>query len=194
MEPDKQEKELTESQKAFCMEWIFDFNGTRAYLKAYPESSIEAASSSAARLLGNANIKAYCKQLQDNLAETSGISRLRVIREHEKLAFSSIAHLHNTWITRKEFEQLTEDQKASIAEIATQTRTEIINRGTDEETPVSVDFVKIKLWDKQKSLDSINKMLGFDAATKIDHTSGGEKIASTITAMVDGKIIDLKKD
>ncbi|MES1219457.1 MAG: terminase small subunit [Bacteroidota bacterium] len=185
MESDKPEKELTESQKAFCTEWIFDFNGSRAYKAAFPGCQDSTARTEASKLLTNPNIRAYCKELQDNLAETAGISRLKVLREHEKLAFSSIAHLHNTWITRKEFEQLTDDEKACISEISTQTRTELINRGTDEETPVQVDYVKIKLWDKQKSLDSINKMLGYDAATKIDHTTNGKELTSNAITKIE---------
>lgn len=195
MESDKPDKELTESQKAFCMEWIFDFNGSRAYKAAYPDSSIESARSSACDLLAKPNIKTYCKQLQENLAETSGISRLRVIREHEKLAFSSIAHLHNTWITRKEFDELTEDQKASIAEISTQTRQETVGKGTHDESVIDVDFVKIKLWDKQKSLDSINKMLGFDVAQKIDVTSKGDKLdTGPIIQVISGNTPPLSSD
>jgi phage terminase small subunit len=157
-----EDKPLTESQKVFCNEWIFDFNGSRAYLVAYPASSIDAARSSASDLLSKPNIKTYCKDLKDNLSETAGISRLKVLREHEKLAFSSIAHLHNTWITRKEFEELTDDQKASIEEISTQTKT---IQGEFES--FEIEFVKIKLYSKQKSLDAINRMLGFDATPKL---------------------------
>ena len=154
--------ELTNSQKAFCMEWIFDFNGTRAYSKAYPGVTDDTARANASRLLANANIKAYCKELQDNLSETSGISRLKVIREHEKLAFSSIAHLHDSWITRKEFEDLTDDQKSCIASIETQ-----IKRIVNDFEAFDIEFIKVKLYDKQKALDSITKMLGFDSAQKI---------------------------
>ncbi len=186
-----EERELTDSQKVFCNEWIFDFNATRAYSVAYPEATIESASAAGSRLLGNVNIRAYCKHLQDNLAETTGISRVRVIREHEKLAFSSIAHLHNTWITRKEFEELTEDQKACISEISTQTRME--RNPIEGGEAIQVDFVKIKLYDKQKSLDAINKMLGFDAPTKIDHSTLGEKLpSSAINLTMDGESIKLK--
>jgi len=80
--------------------------------------------------------------------------------------------------TRKEFEDLTEDQKSCIAEISTQTRQEVQNKGKVDEEAIEVDFVKIKLWDKQKSLDAINKMLGFDAATKLDLSSMGEKLTT----------------
>jgi hypothetical protein len=44
---------------------------------------------------------------------------------------------------------------------------------------MQVEFVKIKLYDKQKALDSISKMLGYDSASKIDLSSMGEKINIT---------------
>lgn len=162
----KKEKkvELTGKQKRFCEEYIFDFNGTRAAKVAgYSEDT---AAEIASQNLTKLNIQVYIKELQGDLEKTSGISRLRVLREHEKLAFSSIAHLHDTWIERKEFDKLTDEQKAGIAEINTQTRFE---KNMDEKV-VQVDFVKIKLYDKQKALDSISKILGFDAAEKIEHT------------------------
>jgi phage terminase small subunit len=158
-------EELTGKQKRFCEEYIFDFNGTRAAKVAgYSENT---ASEMAYENLNKPQIQAYIKDLQSNLERTSGISRMRVLKEHEKLAFSSIAHLHDTWITRKEFENLTEDQKSCIAEISTQTRME--RNPVEGGEPIQVDFVKIKLYDKQKSLDSISRMLGFDAPEKHEH-------------------------
>jgi len=156
--------ELTEKQKVFCREYIFDWNATRAARVAgYSEDAIRAIAS---ENLTKPNIKAYISEIQKDLEKTAGISRLQVIREHQKIAFGSIAHLHQTWITRKEFEDLTEDQKACIAEISTQTRTEV-KKG---ECPVYVEYVKIKLHDKQKSLDSIAKMLGYNEPDKIHHS------------------------
>lgn len=173
MEEEKKEKELTGKQKRFCEEYIFDFNATRAAKAAgYSEDT---ARSIGSENLSKPDIQAYIKQLEADLSKTSGISRLMVLREHEKLAFSSIAHLRDTWITLKEFETLTPEQKACIAEIQTQTRTEMKYKAESEEMePVQVDFVKIKLYDKQKALDSISKMLGFDAPEKIE-VSGGIK-------------------
>ena len=160
-------EELTGKQKRFCEEYIFDFNGTRAATVAgYSQNtSAEIASEN----LTKPNIQAYIKELQSNLEKTSGISRLKVLREHEKLAFSSIAHLHNTWIERKEFDKLTDEQKAGIAEISTQTR-QVTEWQGETPVPVTVEFVKVKLYDKQKSLDSISRMLGFEAPEKIEHT------------------------
>lgn len=171
-----EEIQLTEKQRLFCKEYIFDFNASRAARDSgYSEDTC---ASIGCENLTKPNIKAYIKELQSNMEETSGISRLRVLREHEKLAFTSIAHLHETWITRKEFEKLTDDQKACIAEIQTQTRTVMDYSADPYGTPATVEFIKVKLYDKQKALDSISKMLGFDSAVKIDHTSKGEKITA----------------
>lgn len=158
--------DLTEKQKIFCREYIYDWNATRAAKAAgYSEST---AGSIGSENLTKPEIKAHIGEIQKDLEKTAGISRLKVLREHEKLAFSSIAHLHNTWIERKEFEKLTDEQKASIAQIETQTRIEMkYNPLSEEQEPIQVDFVKIKLYDKQKSLDSIAKMLGYNEADKV---------------------------
>jgi phage terminase small subunit len=158
--------ELTDKQEKFCYEYCLDFNATQAAIRAgYSEST---ARSIASQLLTKVNIKEKIKEMQDNLAETSGMGRLRVINEHIKIAFSSIAHLHDTWIKRKDFESLTEDQKACIAEIDTKIRTEYeYDPDTEKRKPIKVEYVRIKLYDKQKALDAISKMLGYDAPIKM---------------------------
>lgn len=169
----KDKVELTGKQKRFCEEYIFDFNATRAAKSAgYSEDTAGA--------IGHENLKkpeiqAYIKELQTDLEKTSGISRLMVLREHQKLAFSSIAHLHDTWIDRREFEKLSDDQKACIAEIQTQIRKTSVVREGQPEQDIETEFVKIKLYDKQKALDSISKMLGFDAPDKVEHNINGLK-------------------
>jgi phage terminase small subunit len=166
--------ELTEKQKIFCREYILDWNAARAAIVAgYSEAS---ARQTGYEILTKPYIQAYIKEIQADLEKVAGISRLKVLREHERLAFSSIAHLHLTWLTRREFDDLTPDEKACISEISTQIRKVQLEGGITQE----VEFVKIKLYDKQKALDSITKMMGYDSATKIDHTSLGEKLSNTI--------------
>lgn len=168
---------LTQRQILFCREYIFDWNGTRSYKVAYKGvKSDDVAGAAASRLLGNVKIQSYIAEIQKDLEKIAGISRLKIINEHMKLAFNSIAHLHNTWIERKEFDNLTEDQKSCIAEISTQVRNiNTIIEGNEDEQNVekkvtTVEYVKIKLYDKQKALDSITKMLGYDAVSKMELT------------------------
>ena len=50
-----------------------------------------------------------------------------------------------------------------------------------------MEYVKIELYDKQKSLDSINQMLGFNAPEKMEHTG---KDGKDLFAMDFGKLSD----
>ena len=162
-------KGLTEKQKAFCREYIFDWNAARAARDAgYSE---ETARTIGHELLTKPDIQGYLTEIQKDLEKTAGISRMRIVKEHEKIAFSSIAHLHNTWIDRKEFDQLTDDQKACIQEITTQTRKEFVKTITEPDgIEVQIDYVKIKLYSKQASLESLSKMLGYNEPERIQHT------------------------
>jgi phage terminase small subunit len=165
------ESGLTERNKVFCREYIFDWNGTRSYKAAYGDMTDEVAKAAASRLLTNVTVINYIELIQKDLEKLAGISRLKVINEHLKLAFSSIAHLHNTWIELKEFNALTDEQKACIEEISTKKQHKTEWEFEDnEKVPVdyTVEYVKIKLYDKQKSLDAINKMLGYDAPIKTE--------------------------
>ncbi len=164
---DGEVKELKLSHKRFCEEYVFDYNATRSYMAAYPNVEATTAGVNGHKLLKNTKIQEFIKELQSDYEKLSGISKLMIIKEHQKLAFCSIADLHNTWITRKEFDELTPDQRSCICQIESQTRTEL--GGLDGETPVQVDWVKLRLYDKQKSLDSLSKMFGHNAPEKMVH-------------------------
>lgn len=152
---------LTEKQKIFCRQYIYDWNGARAARAAgYSE---ETAKEIASENLTKPNIQAYITEIQKDLEKIAGISRLRIINEHLNIINTSIAHLHNTWFTRKEFENLTEDQKSAIQEISTKATTEKDAFGN----PVDHEYIKIKLYDRQKSMDALNKMLGYNEAEKV---------------------------
>jgi phage terminase small subunit len=169
-------KGLTQKQKKFCREYIYDWNATRSYKVAYPNvKNDNVAAVNANRLLSYAKINQYVEDIQKNIEKLAGVSRMKVISEHMKMAFSSIAHLHNTWIELKQFENLTPEQKECIAEIDTKTERKYFSEyDPDKEdfikVPYDVKYIKIKLYDKQKALDSISKMLGYDAPIKTELT------------------------
>lgn len=156
---------LTPKELKFCREWLkCGMNASEAARRA-------GYSPKTAYIIGFENlrkpkIKEEIARLRGNIEETVCISKEMVISEHIKVAFASIASLHNTWIERKDFEQLTDDQKSCIAEISTS----IVKRNigsAKEPDIVDVEYIKIKLFDKQKALDSISKILGYDAPTKV---------------------------
>lgn len=168
----KIELDLTEANKVFCSEYVIDFNATRAYSVAYPKDKTnDTIRANASKILTKSNIKAYIKELQSDIGKLAGITPLRIANEYAKIAFSSIAHLHLTWIDRKDFEALTEAQKDCIQEIDTKVKIEYqYNPDSEKKEPVSVEYVRIKLYDKKTALDSLNKMLGYNAPEKTEHS------------------------
>lgn len=158
---------LTIKQDKFCNKYIECGDASEAYRYAFSceKMKSETVNRCAHELLNNPKITASLAELKKEIREKSEITKERILLEYAKVGFSSIAHLHNTWIDRKEFEELTEDQKSAIKSISTRTRRVMIS-----EEPVEIEEVKIELYDKLRALDSIVKMLGFDAPTKTELT------------------------
>lgn len=151
--------ELTAKQKRFCEEYVIDWNATRAAIAAgYSEKT---AYSTGHENLKKPEIEAYIQEVKYKLEELSGISALRNLKELAKLAYSNISDL------RKDWDELTEDQKAAISELYTESIFSIEENST-------LKKVKIKLHDKVRAIEMINKMLGYNSPEKIDHTTGGE--------------------
>ena len=114
----------------------------------------------------------YIKNLQSDLSRVAEVSPLMVLLELKKIAFSSVSNFYNSWIESKEFEKLTEEQKDCIQEVETKIHQKIIRvqneEGNFQKVLVDVEYVKIKLYDKLKALENISKMMGWDAAKKIE--------------------------
>lgn len=182
MEETNEAIKLTQKQERFCYEYCIDFNATQAAIRSgYSE---ETAYAIGYENLRKPQIKSRIKYMQDNLSETAGLSSLKILNEHAKIAFSSIAHMHKDWIEREEFDKLTEEQKSCIKSISTKILKKNIGTSDDPEI-VDVEYVKIELYDKQKSLDSISRMLGYYAPEKKEVTGkDGEPIkVQQITGM-----------
>ncbi len=160
-------KKLTIKQKNFCHEYVVDWNASRA-------ARIAGYSEKTCRLTGNENLsKPYIKQyidfIKNDFELLCGISKTKQIKELQKLAYSSIAHLHLTWIKLKEFDKLTTDQKACIESI--ETKTDTIKKGKGF---LKINFVKIKLHSKQAALSEINKMMAYYEPEKREVKLSGE--------------------
>ena len=72
---------LTDKQKAFCKEYLKDFNGTRAAITVgYKENS---ARITAAKMLAKANIQKEITKLADKMNEKQGNAIERIILEFQ---------------------------------------------------------------------------------------------------------------
>lgn len=157
---------LTPKQALFCHEYVVDWNGTRAAKDAgYSELT---APSIACELLKNPKIKAYVEHIQKDIAFLAGVSALRNVKELAKIAYASISSLHDTWVELKEFNALTEDQRAAIESIDTKTEVRRIKVKEGEDIDVQTIYVKIRLHNKIAAIQEMNKMLGFNAPDKLE--------------------------
>jgi phage terminase small subunit len=174
------EVKLTAKEERFCYQYVLHLNATKSAISAgYAEKSAYVTGS---RLLRKAKVQERINYLKDNLAETAEISALRVLKEHEKIAFSDAGQLRDGWMSLKDFENLTEEQKAIIQEVTT------------KDTKFGTE-VKIKLFDKQRALDSISNMLGFDAPVKTELTGkdGKDLFANLSDDELNARIEELER-
>lgn len=157
---------LTPKQERFCYEYLANgFNATQAAIKA--GYSQRTAFSIGPENLKKPLIQARIQEMKDNLAETAGISALMILQEHMKIAQASQGQVRDGWMKLKDFEELDEDVKASIQEVTTKEVKKQVQQGQKPETEV---YVRIKMYDKQKSLQEIANMLGFNAPKKQELT------------------------
>lgn len=151
------EQKLNERQIKFCEEYVYDWNGARAARAAgYSEKT---AKEMAYELLTKPHIQAHIEFLKTDTARLAGVSILRNVEELRNIAYSSIAHMHNQWISLTDFEELTDEQKRAIESI--ETKTVITESGKQ------IEYVKIKLHSKIKAMELMNKMLGFNQPEKV---------------------------
>lgn len=155
-----------EKHKEFCKEYVLDWNGSRAYKVVYKNVTDATARVNASKLLTKANIKEYIEEIQKDLGKLCGVSAALNIQELKKIAFSNFGNLREGWLTLKDFNELSDDDKACISEVTH------VSRSTPDGE--ALDTVKIKLYPKLDAIEKINKMLGFNAPKKIDHTTKGE--------------------
>lgn len=159
---------LTIKQEKFCNKYLECGNASEAYRYAYDCSKMSDNSvwCNASQLLADTKVAQRLEYLKSHLAEASGITALQIIREHQKIAFSDATRIRNGWMSLKEFESLTDDEKACIRSVET--------KQTKRTTPIGDEVideqVKITCYDKQKALDSIVSMLGYNAPEKIANT------------------------
>lgn len=154
---------LSVKQEKFCNSYLEFGNASDAYRNSYNCLNMkpEAINVKASQLLKKDKIRIRVEELQLELKKKTAITKERVLEELGKIGFSTIAHLHNTWIERKDFEKITDDQKACIKSISTKIMKKNVGTSDNPET-VDVEMVKIELYDKVRALEVINKMMGYE--------------------------------
>ena len=163
--------ELNDKQRLFCIYYIEDFNATKAYQKAY-NCNYETAGRCGSRLLANVEIKAEVQRLTNECLKEEEInSKLlskRLFQKYIDIAFANIG----------DFVEFGKEQVPVLSECGipltnkngeeiTVLRNYVNFKNSNEidgtiisEVSKGKDGVKIKLQDKMKAMDWLDKHIG----------------------------------
>ncbi len=141
---------LNEKQKTFCKEYIIDFNGTQAAIRA--GYSKKTANEQASQHLAKLNIQQYIKYLIDERSKRTEITADRVIEEYAKIAFIDSKDLYDKDGNLKSINEMDNKQSATIQEI----NVHLIERNEQR----SINEIKYKLHSKIQALDALAKHTG----------------------------------
>jgi phage terminase small subunit len=149
---------LTAKQEKFCNEYLIDLNATQAAIRA--GYSQKTAMEQGYQLLQKTSVSSYIKEARQKDANKAEITRQKVISEYAKLAFFDIRKVLTVDGGLKDTTDWDDDSAAAIAGL----------ESYDEKEPDSGMVLgtvrKIKISDKRAALDSLCKVLGFNAPEK----------------------------
>ena len=148
---------LTPKQMRFVDEWLIDFNGKQAAIRA--GYSAKTAEVTAAKLLRNVKVQAEIARRQKDLQRRTEVSQERVVKELARVAFADATdyvqvetrtvekndgtELSYQTVTLTETAELSADQRAEIAGIKQ-----------------GANGVEVKLHDKIKALELLGRHIG----------------------------------
>lgn len=149
---------LTEQQKLFCLYYLQSFNATQSYLKAYG-CGYNTAMANGSQLLRNAKVKEELTRLKQELQSEQYFNIQDIINEYAKQAFSDIKDVVVFGTETVEMEDGTE-REFSFVRLKEDGE---VDGTLIQEVKQGKDGVSAKLWDKQKAMDMLVKLLPDDS-------------------------------
>jgi phage terminase small subunit len=148
-------KDLTEKQFIFCMEYLTDFNATRAAIKA--GYSKKTADSQGSRMLKNVKVKSFIDNQTTKRVEKLEVTKESVIKELAKIAFHDIRKMYDEKGFLIPVYNLDDDTAAVISSF--KSRREFQGKGEDGKAEYDI-VDEYKRHDKVKTLELLGKHLG----------------------------------
>lgn len=145
--------ELTEQQKKFAREYMKDFNGTQAAVRA--GYSKKTANEQAAQLLAKLSIQKFLETLKGKAAEKHEGLADEIVAELKKIGFSDIKKYLDTDNTIKDISKLP-PELTTVVESIKKTETEF----GDDKTGGTKTSIQFKLHSKLDALEKLAKYVG----------------------------------
>ena len=172
---------LTQRQKKFCLEYMKDFNGTQAALRA--GYSVASAPVVACNLLKNPKVLNVIDGFEKELSTRFMSTKERVLKEMSILAYSDIADYTdaNGRLDVTNLRNLPPQVTRAIKKVKVIRRTVTTTSGTTV-TDEKIDF---ELYDKERPLTLMGREVGiFKERTELTGANGAPLIPSAPTAII----------
>lgn len=148
---------MTEQVRRFCDKYFETLNGTQSAI--YAGFSEKTARVQASQMLDTEEVQEYLGRLREDLANKTGISQEKVLREIARLAFVDIRNFYQGDGNLKPITDLDDDEAAALASVKSyEEKMEDVTIGVNKE---------IKLYDKLGALEKLARHLGM---YEKDHT------------------------
>jgi len=158
--------ELNDKQKMFCLFYLQRFNATKSYQKAYGVN-YDIALRAGPRLLGNVGVKTQLNQLKKQLHSNMSAEIDDIINEYTKQAFANLGDVldykvHKEIVMDNEGNVFLDTEvnpvEKHVADIFLKPSNQI-DWSSIQELHRGKDGLVVKLYDKQKALDSLSKLM-----------------------------------
>jgi phage terminase small subunit len=164
----EEKRTLTEKQELFCQRYLIDFNATKAAKEAgYSEDT---ASAIGWENLRKPDIQARISELRAQMGNQFNVTRERIAQELALIAFGDTKILFDEHGNLKSPDDWNEEGRV-IASYE-----ESVTEFGDENTGGTKTTKKVKQWDKIKAIEALNRLMGYNAPEKFDHTTLGKEI------------------
>jgi phage terminase small subunit len=159
MDIEQSEFQITDRMKKFIDEYLIDFNGTQAAIRA--GYSPDTANEQASQLLARPDIRELVAEGQKAIAERTQTFQDNAVEELKLVGFSDLADFltvkEGGIVEQKPFDELTKEQTKCIKKIKQTVRSSHSADGTIlHQTAV----IEIELHDKLKALELLGRHLG----------------------------------
>jgi len=159
MDIEQSEFQITDRMKKFIDEYLIDFNGTQAAIRA--GYSLDTANEQASQLLARPDIRELVAEGQKAIAERTQTFQDNAVEELKLVGFSDLADFltvkEGGIVEQKPFDELTKEQTKCIKKIKQTVRSSHSADGTIlHQTAV----IEIELHDKLRALELLGRHLG----------------------------------
>lgn len=152
---------LKAKQEKFCREYLIDFNGTRAAVKAgYSKKSARVI---ACENLTKPDIQARLAELSKKSIEKSEIDTLSILREAARIAFSDVGQAFDENECLKPISQIPEDVRRAISSIEVDEIWEYTGEDDKRIKTKIGETKKVKFWSKDKQIEHLMRHLNLFA-------------------------------